>query len=238
MRPLAQGDPGDRGKLSVYAAKHVAQPDRISRGGSAAARSRGRAPTGKCSAGFGRVTISISNHQAVVQFDLRWLRKFARRALPLAARHSAAPGAPLAQLEAVEISIVSDHAIAGVHERFMQIPGPTDVITFAHGEILISAETGQKNAARYQLPIEHELGLYILHGLLHLNGFDDAAPADAARMRRLQVRLLRDVLGELDLELNAAGEHLARNAGRESHGRKTRKIEAGARLALERRRPQ
>ena len=126
-----------------------------------------------------------------------WLRRFAPVALERCEGEGIARGAPLESLAEIEVSIVSDRAIAGVHRRFMNIPGPTDVITFDHGEILISAPTAALYAEHTAQPLEHELGLYILHGLLHLNGHDDRSSAGASRMRRTQSALLRRLLKSL-----------------------------------------
>jgi probable rRNA maturation factor len=111
--------------------------------------------------------------------------------------HSADGRFALRSLPEVEISIVSDRVIADVHLRFMSIQGPTDVITFDHGEIVMSAQTAQQYAAQYGHSLDHELALYIIHGLLHLNGYEDATARDAARMRRLQERLLRACLAQV-----------------------------------------
>jgi len=138
--------------------------------------------------------ITVHNRQRKVRFNLAWLKEFALKALPECAAHPVKPKAVLLQLPAVEVSIVSDTVIADVHRRFMQIEGPTDVITFEHGEILISAETAKRQARSYAQKLETEVGLYIIHGLLHLNGFDDIKPADAAKMHRLQDRLLKKLL--------------------------------------------
>ena len=138
--------------------------------------------------------ITVQNRQRKVRFDLAWLRTFADRALAACIVHTAGNDAVLLQLPSVEVSILSDAAIAGVHRRFMQIEGPTDVITFGHGEILISAETAKRYAKEYGQKLEAELGLYIIHGLLHLNGFDDIKSADAKKMHRLQHRILEDLL--------------------------------------------
>ena len=135
--------------------------------------------------------ITVDNRQRRVRFNLARLREFAGRALEECVNHAARKDAPLLQLSSVEVSIVSDAVIADVHLRFMDIEGPTDVITFGHGEILISAETAKKQARQYAQKLEMELGLYIIHGLLHLNGFDDIKPADAVKMHRLQDRILR-----------------------------------------------
>lgn len=68
----------------------------------------------------------------------------------------------------------------------MGISGPTDVLTFEHGEILISAETAASYAGEYDLTPLQEIALYILHGLLHLRGFDDQTPSDHEEMYRVQ----------------------------------------------------
>lgn len=141
--------------------------------------------------------ISVHNRQRALRVNLPWLRRIAEVALRHSAGHSADGRFALCELEEVEISIVSDRVIADVHQRFMDIPGATDVITFAHGEIVMSAQTAQHYAAHYGQPLDHELALYIIHGLLHLNGYEDATPREAARMQRLQQRLLRACLAEV-----------------------------------------
>ncbi len=141
--------------------------------------------------------ISVFNRQRALRVRLPWLRRFAQIALHESVPHSANGRFALRALDEVEVSIVSDRVIADVHERFMNIPGATDVITFAHGEIVMSAPTAQRYAVQYGQPLDHELALYIIHGLLHLNGYEDATPRDAARMRRLQQRLLRACLAQV-----------------------------------------
>jgi probable rRNA maturation factor len=138
--------------------------------------------------------IHLFNRQRTVRFDLPWLRRLAPIALAECEREGIAPGTPLESLAEIEVSIVSDRAIANVHRRFMNIPGPTDVITFEHGEIVISAETAARYALEYNQRLEHELALYIIHGLLHLNGHDDLAEPAASRMKQTQSALLRRVL--------------------------------------------
>ena len=138
--------------------------------------------------------IHLYNRQRTVRFDLPWLRRFARLALAECEGEGIAPGAPLELLDEIEVSIVSDRAIAGVHRRFMNIPGATDVITFEHGEIVISAATAARHARDHAEALEHELGLYVIHGLLHLNGHDDLAEPAASHMKQTQSALLRRVL--------------------------------------------
>jgi probable rRNA maturation factor len=147
-----------------------------------------------------RRAIQLHNRQRAIRYDLPWLRRFAPLALAECEAAGIATGAPLEGLEEIEISIVSDKAIAAVHKRFMDIPGPTDVLTFEHGEIIISAQTAARYAVEYGQPLEHELGLYIIHGILHLNGYDDLAEPAAARMGAQQGSILERVLRRMDSE--------------------------------------
>ena len=138
--------------------------------------------------------IHIYNRQRTVPFDLPWLRRFAPIALAECEGEGIAHGAPLESMEEIEVSIVSDRAIAAVHRRFMNIAGATDVLTFEHGEIIISAATAERHAREFGQRLEHELGFYIIHGILHLNGYDDLAELAASRMRETQTAILRRAL--------------------------------------------
>ncbi len=68
---------------------------------------------------------------------------------------------------------MTDDEIARVHGEYLDDPTPTDVITFHHGEILISADTAVRVAGELGQPADREALLYLIHGLLHLNGHDD-----------------------------------------------------------------
>lgn len=138
--------------------------------------------------------ISLHNRQRKLRFSIDWLRRLAHDAFGRCLHHPARAGAALASLSEVEVTFVSDATIARVHRDFMNIPGATDVITFDHGEIVISTETARANAALYGRTLDQELALYIIHGLLHLNGYEDKEPQDFARMQELQERILTECL--------------------------------------------
>lgn len=80
--------------------------------------------------------------------------------------------------------------MAAIHRDFLDIPGPTDVITFPYGEIFICAPVAAARSSEFAHSTTTELALYAVHGLLHLAGLDDIEPADAARMAREQSRIL------------------------------------------------
>ena len=99
--------------------------------------------------------------------------------------------APLAELDEIEATIVSDRAIARVHRTFFNDPTPTDVITFPNGEILIGAGVVAGNAARFGNTPNEEAALCLIHGLLHLAGWDDQTDHDAKDMRRKQEQIFK-----------------------------------------------
>ena len=68
----------------------------------------------------------------------------------------------------------------------MNIEGPTDVITFHHGEIVIGAQVAERQAAEYAEPLAREILRYMVHGLLHLAGHEDAQPEERAAMEAAQ----------------------------------------------------
>lgn len=135
--------------------------------------------------------ITLYNRQRKVRFALDWLETLAPVALEQVLKHP--PGEshpPLPELEEIEVTFVSDKTIAKVHRDFMNLPGATDVITFAHGEIIISTETALENAALYGRSLDEELARYLVHGLLHLNGYEDENSEDAKVMHRVQEKIL------------------------------------------------
>ena len=138
-----------------------------------------------------------NNQEAVALSDalLGKLEEAAQLALPLALEHSAHDGGVLPRLDLVEVSIVDDPTIDQVHRDFMDIPGATDVITFAHGEIVLSVETAQAYAKEYGNSFERELMLYIVHGLLHLSGHEDAIASEREAMEKVQFEILEKVWG-------------------------------------------
>lgn len=106
-----------------------------------------------------------------------------------------------------ELSLVflTDAALARVHADFLADPSITDVITFAAdpafgaaGEICVSVDAAlrQRRAPRTTSSSERhstfstELTLYVVHGWLHLAGYDDLQPAKKRRMRRAEARAM------------------------------------------------
>ncbi|SKB06782.1 probable rRNA maturation factor [Prosthecobacter debontii] len=139
--------------------------------------------------------LSLYNRQKTHRPDLPWLRRIVKAAFPLCLAQTRSPDAPLHQLEEIEITIISDEAIAEVHAEFLDDPTPTDVITFHHGEILVSADTALRQGSEHGQALNHELALYMIHGLMHLGGWDDHEAEEAAEMAQRQQVVLESCLG-------------------------------------------
>ena len=140
------------------------------------------------------IRVEIHDAQESVPFDLDTVRDCVHLALPLC-ENEAFPDSPLTQIDSLEVSIVSDPAIARVHEKFMDDPNPTDVITFDYGEIISSADTALRESNERGMSIERELALYIIHGMLHLAGYRDKTSEEFELITELQEKILTESLG-------------------------------------------
>ncbi len=116
---------------------------------------------------------------------------------------------PRCPSDELSLAFLTDAALAKVHADFLDDPAPTDVITFAGdpahglaGEICISVDAALRHldpaGRRSRRPAHRrwdafsaELTLYIVHGWLHLAGYDDLVPAKKRVMRRAEARALR-----------------------------------------------
>ena len=141
---------------------------------------------------FADKTLELFDRQTGKRFDIERLREFGTRALEavLAEPEPVGGSGTLASLSVVEATIVGDAEISRIHEDFMDIPGPTDVITFDHGEIIISIDHAAVQGAENGMSLDQELALYLVHGLLHLHGYNDKSQDEAATMSSLQEALL------------------------------------------------
>jgi probable rRNA maturation factor len=105
-------------------------------------------------------------------------------------------------ISALNVVLASDELLARLHGRFMGDPTPTDVLTFdlredvkarrgaIEGEVVVSVETASREAKRRGLSLRVEVLRYVIHGTLHLVGYDDGTPVQQRRMRREEDRVL------------------------------------------------
>ncbi len=138
--------------------------------------------------------ITVRSLQQTVRVNVAALQEFAQQALQLCFRIPRNEPTQLKRLREIFVLLISDRRMARLHRQFLNKAGPTDVLTFEHGEIFISAERARDHAQRFGSSLEQELRLYIVHGLLHLHGFDDRSEVEAERMERMQRQVLAAAL--------------------------------------------
>lgn len=132
--------------------------------------------------------IDVANQQSALPVDEDRLRAAAAAALG-----EAEPRAVL-----ISLAVVDDPTIHELNRRHLDHDYPTDVLSFSladgpdglEGEVIVSADTAIANAREYAWPAEHELLLYVVHGVLHLIGFGDKSDEEAVAMRRAEARCL------------------------------------------------
>ncbi len=118
---------------------------------------------------------------------------------------------------ACEVAIVlsDDASLRDLNRRFRGVDAPTDVLSFANetvgpyaglaasprylGDIVISLERAQEQAAQVGAPTVKELQLLIVHGMLHLLGYDHADEDQKAQMWALQKRILQAIGADIPL---------------------------------------
>jgi probable rRNA maturation factor len=149
--------------------------------------------------------ISIANRHPRLRLD----RRAITRAIHTLDSNPSAIGLRPSAIPSGELSIVflTDAALARLHADFLADPSITDVITFpgdptfgTAGEICLSVDAALRhlgssptlNSQRSRLtPFSTELTLYLVHGWLHLAGYDDLVPAKKRAMRRAESRAMK-----------------------------------------------
>jgi probable rRNA maturation factor len=148
--------------------------------------------------------IDVVNLQRKVRIDTASVRKFVRL-LPAEVQESGG--------KTFTVAFISDRRMKQLNEMFRGKAGTTDVLSFPHepdqfaptgdddilttdyrllttslGDIVVSAEQAQKQAAENGLDLETEIKQLILHGLLHLCGYDHETDAGQMDGREIELR--------------------------------------------------
>ncbi len=97
----------------------------------------------------------------------------------------------------INLKLVSDAEISALNEQFAGINTPTDVLSFPYsgedelGDVAISLETAERQAESAGVKLEDELGTLLVHGLLHILGFDHQTASEQALMDKHQTAILK-----------------------------------------------
>ena len=103
------------------------------------------------------------------------------------------------------VYLVADAEMTRVNEGYLQHAGTTDVITFDYnepgrtdwlcGELFVCVDEALRQARRFRVPWEREVLRYLVHGVLHLRGYDDLTPAKRRKMKLVENRLVKRLGG-------------------------------------------
>lgn len=102
------------------------------------------------------------------------------------------------------ISFVDDDIIRDLNTNYRNIKRATDVLSFPQdgpdysilGDIVISVDTARRHAVRYENSFEYEINKLLVHGILHLLGYDHKKKKDAEVMRARESELLAQIESE------------------------------------------
>jgi len=149
------------------------------------------------------IEVLVSNDQELGKLDLKLWAGLIRKVLE-------AQGA-VAALE-VNLAFISEDEIAALHLEYLQLEGPTDVLSFpleehalalirdAHsgppillGDMVIAPAVAERQADEYGVSVDDEIALLVVHGTLHLLGFDHQVEAEAEEMEGLEKSLLQSL---------------------------------------------
>jgi probable rRNA maturation factor len=130
---------------------------------------------------------AVADEQKLLSIDRRWFKDL----VPFVLNREGVSDAKIG------LAFVDDARMHELNKRYLAHDYPTDVLTFPmargktlEGEIVVSTEYAGRECVQYDWPVEMETSLYVVHGLLHLCGYDDADDAGADRMEVRQKELL------------------------------------------------
>jgi probable rRNA maturation factor len=110
-----------------------------------------------------------------------------------------------ASISDVDLAVVDMQQMAALNRRYLGRTGTTDVLSFDLSEgrrppisaqVVVCGPLAARRARRGRLGVQRELLLYVVHGLLHLMGYDDNNPPARAKMSNRQEELLAEFLSQ------------------------------------------
>ncbi len=133
-----------------------------------------------------RLKIAVYNRQKDLDIDKSSVRALVKATLAFLKK----------ECKEVGVYFVAEKEICKLHQQFFNDPTPTDCISFpideAHlGEIFVCPAVALAYAKRRKDDPHREVALYVIHGLLHLLGYDDLEPAQRRTMRKKEKSCIR-----------------------------------------------
>jgi probable rRNA maturation factor len=138
------------------------------------------------------IRVAIASPQQEVPIDRACMRRTVRTVLE---------GEQIAEAE-ISLAFVDNPTIHRLNQQYLQHDEPTDVLSFPlsepnarklAGELVVGAEVARAQAEARGHDVQAELALYVIHGVLHLCGYDDQTAEAAAEMRERERHYLREL---------------------------------------------
>ena len=104
-------------------------------------------------------------------------------------------------IDSLLVNFINSEQILEINKKFLNHHYTTDIITFNYsgdtvnfdGEIFISADDAKENAAKFNVDFNQELLRLIIHGILHLAGYDDETPEKKKIMKKFENKFVKEL---------------------------------------------
>jgi probable rRNA maturation factor len=99
----------------------------------------------------------------------------------------------------LSVALIGQSRIKELNAKYRKLNRPTDVLSFSYGnsgEVVLCPEIIEKNARKYGVNFEDELSRILIHGILHLFGYDHEKDKDAGLMRKKEEYYLSKIYGK------------------------------------------
>ena len=132
--------------------------------------------------------VRVLNAQKEAAVPVKAMEKLARRAVKCL---------KIRRKGLFHVTFISSWRMRRLNGLFLRHHWATDVLTFRYdgesvaGELLVAPAQARRYAKTHGIAYRHELARYVVHGLLHWTGLEDATPKQQQRMRRLEDALLK-----------------------------------------------
>jgi probable rRNA maturation factor len=155
--------------------------------------------------------LSVRNQQRARPINLHYLNRIIRALLESTPEHL------------LGIHLVDQKKMARINETYLRHKGSTDVITFDYrdpaqpkilaGDIFVCVAEAVEQARLFHTTWQAEVARYIVHGVLHLRGYDDRKVKERKRMKRAEDKLVKDLGAKFDFRKIARTQQRFDNVG-------------------------
>jgi len=134
------------------------------------------------------IRVDIKDIQKKIKVDRKFIRRVVRETLKREAKGGE-----------VSIVLTDNEYIRELNLKYRSVDRATDVLAFPMdeeilGDIVISVEKAKEQALVYRKSLKNEVGRLVIHGILHLIGYDDSSRASLKKMHAREEEILKEIL--------------------------------------------